>query len=349
MALATRLSPRAQHRQRARKDRAAHAPAHGVDFVRAGDRQHRVDRLHHAPLEVVVPADVAELGPRVAPRHEEHRQALFAREAHEGVLRLQVEDVELVDARRHDQQRPRGHLLGQRRVLDELQQIVLVDHRARGGRDVDADLERALVGDGDAPLLHVVEQVRHARGDALAAGFEREAQRLGVGGGEVRRAHRVDELVREEAQLVLLAGVELGGLHHLGEQPGVEQVGLLEQAVPRVATPVLAVEAPVAALGGHHGLARLAAGGQQAGPQGHLLLPVVRLRLRERRVGQRPGKRLALGGAVACVAPCTEGPHEARAGLEEALDELVGHLEYEWRSHGAAPSPNRSGCDGAVG
>ena len=48
---------------------------------------------------------MALLRPDVAPGHHEHRVPLAHRVAHEGVLRLQVEDVELVDARRHHHQR----------------------------------------------------------------------------------------------------------------------------------------------------------------------------------------------------------------------------------------------------
>ena len=94
--------------------------------------------------------------------------ALFAGEAHERVLGLQVEDVELVDARRHDQQRARRDLLGQRRVLDQLEQLVLEHHRALRQRHVAADLESGLVGDRDAAAPRVFEQVGEAGLHALA-------------------------------------------------------------------------------------------------------------------------------------------------------------------------------------
>ena len=72
-----------------------------------------------AELEVVVPAEVGLLGLDVLPGHEEHRETLLDHEAHQRIGRLQVHDVELVDAGRHDQQRGLD-LLGERRVLDEL-------------------------------------------------------------------------------------------------------------------------------------------------------------------------------------------------------------------------------------
>src|SRR6476469_3905740 len=48
-------------------------------------------------------------------------------EAHETVLGLQVENVELVDPGRNEQQRYRVGLRGERRVLDQLDEAVSVD------------------------------------------------------------------------------------------------------------------------------------------------------------------------------------------------------------------------------
>ena len=153
------VTARTHHGQSRREDGAAHAPAHRVELVGAADGERDLDGLHRALCEVVVPGDVAAARVGVAPRHQEHGLALLGREANEGVLGLQVEDVELVDARRHDQQRAARHLIGQRRVLDQLEQLVLEDHRALGHRDVLADLEGDLVGDRQAALAQVGQQV----------------------------------------------------------------------------------------------------------------------------------------------------------------------------------------------
>src|SRR3546814_11979123 len=74
-----------------------------------------------------------------------HRVALRDRPADEGVLRPQVKDVVLVDPRRDDQQRPLGDIVGRRRVLDELHEVVLVDHLARRKGDVLAEREGVAV------------------------------------------------------------------------------------------------------------------------------------------------------------------------------------------------------------
>ena len=76
-------------------------------------------------------------------------QALPGREIH---------DVVLVDPRRAEQQRHRVHLLGLRLVLDQLDQVAAVDHRAGRGRHVDADLEPGAVDGGPATVVPEVAQ-----------------------------------------------------------------------------------------------------------------------------------------------------------------------------------------------
>jgi hypothetical protein len=94
---------------------------------------------------------MAEVGLRIAPGDEEHRVALLHGVAHEGVGRLQVEDVELVDAGRHDQQRPLG-TFSSRRVLDQLDQLVLEDHLPGVVARLRPTSKAAIVGHRDAAL-----------------------------------------------------------------------------------------------------------------------------------------------------------------------------------------------------
>src|SRR3546814_8608454 len=79
--------------------------------------------------------------------------------------------------------------VGRRRVLDDLHEVVLVDHLARRQGDVLAELEGLDVGhlDPEAALaaLEVGEQVVQALHEVLAAGFQRRAQHLRIGHHEV--------------------------------------------------------------------------------------------------------------------------------------------------------------------
>ena len=172
---------------------------------------------------------MAEVGLRVAPGDEEHRHALLHGMAHEGVLRLQVEDVELVDAGRHDQQRALMHLLRRRRVLDELDQFVLEDHLAGRHRQVAADLEGGIVGHRDAALAEVGDQVLDAGGDAGALRLQRRADEFRIGRHEIRGRHGVDELAGEEFQPVARRlVVHRHGLDQPVEEIGIQQIGLAE-------------------------------------------------------------------------------------------------------------------------
>jgi len=89
-----------------------------------------LDRAHRPLLDIVVPTEMAARLIRIAPRHHKDRQAMLDCKADKGIGRLKVEDVELVDARRHDQQRPCGHLLRRGRILNELKQLVFEHDRA---------------------------------------------------------------------------------------------------------------------------------------------------------------------------------------------------------------------------
>jgi len=100
---------------------------------------------HCAVLDVVIPSKVPARSVRIAPGHHEHRQAVLDRKPDEGIGRLEVQNIELIDAGWHDQQGPGCHLLRRRFILNELKEIVLEHGRASGSRDVLSDRERALV------------------------------------------------------------------------------------------------------------------------------------------------------------------------------------------------------------
>jgi hypothetical protein len=240
------LSARRQHARRAAQDRAADAEAERMHPVDAGDLAHDVDRLQRAEGEVVVPCKVADLRHRAAPGDQEDVMALRYGVFDEGIALAEIEQVVLVDTGRHDQQRGLLDLRRHRRVLDQLDQLVLVDDGARRVGEIAADLEPGFVDPRDPPLLNVLDQVLHAGGETRRAGLDRSADHFRIGGGKVRRAHRVDELARVELQLQPGPLVHLRLLDELGELPGAEQIGLLEQVVVRCRRPGIVQEAAIA-------------------------------------------------------------------------------------------------------
>ncbi len=99
---------------------AAGAGAHQVDFAGAGDRPAHVERLFEGG-DVGGQAPFAVSHIRVAPADHKGLQAVFQGVLHKAVGRAQVENVVLVDLRRHDQQRLGVLFFAHGLVLDQLQ------------------------------------------------------------------------------------------------------------------------------------------------------------------------------------------------------------------------------------
>ncbi|MEY9789609.1 hypothetical protein ABIA25_001806 [Sinorhizobium fredii] len=171
----------------------------------------------------------------------------------EGFLRVEIEHVILVDPRRADQQRSLQHRFGARLVLDDLTNIGLRDHLARGDRNVLADGKFAGIrlpepefaapgGDVLGKHLHALDEIGAARCHGLPV-------ELRVGGDEVARGERAGNLADVEGGLVPGMIVEpLGLLDHLLRPVGCDEIGLADEVEKRVLHPVLVRKALVAAL-----------------------------------------------------------------------------------------------------
>ena len=100
-------------------------------------------------------------------------------------LRPQVEDVELVDPGRHDQERPRRTSSVVGVYWMSCIMLVLEDHLAGRGGDVLAEPEGVHVGhrDREAALaaLEVLQQVGEPLEQVLAAGLDGRLQHLRIG------------------------------------------------------------------------------------------------------------------------------------------------------------------------
>ena len=169
--------------------------------------------------------------------------------ARKGVLGLQVEDVELVDARRHEQQRALVDLCRGRLVFDELEELVFKNHRALGDGEVLADFKLAFVRHGHMPLTQVVEHVGHALGEAFAMRLDGFFLRLGVEGEKVAGRGRRHPLVHGKAQARLGLGITFSEFGHRLEGALVEQIHGGGERRHRVLAPSVALEAAVFQLG----------------------------------------------------------------------------------------------------
>ena len=234
---------------------AAGAGAEHVDVFAAGDGGHHVNGFFQC-FDIGRQAPLAVRLGRVAPAHHEGLHAIAQQEARNALFRRQVEYVKLVDLRRYHQQWALMHLLSDRLVLDQLQQIVAENHRTIGGGQAFADLEGVHVDlAGHAAVVdHVLGQVRQAVEQALAAGFE-EAFDCGRVGHAVAGGHGFGHQVDHE---VATAGILFGQVAVLNPvmqflAPG--QVGLQVTAVQRILAPRRVGKAPIAVGGGEVGLA----------------------------------------------------------------------------------------------
>ncbi len=190
----------------------------------------------------------------VDPGDDEHRQALRDRPADERLLGIEVEDIEFVDPRRHDEQRALIDLWRARLVLDELHQLIAVDDLAGRRRKVDAELERSCVRLANAQVaaagLDVLGQHLQAPHQVLTALGERRAQKLRIGGEEVRRRQRRGDLTQIELRLLAIVRIEIvRPLDQIVRPARGQHIGLLDEIEIGIVAPRGVGEALVAQVG----------------------------------------------------------------------------------------------------
>src|SRR5262249_24788638 len=94
---------------------------------------------------------------------DKHSVTFFDEPTQPAVLRLQIEDVVLVDPGRYEQHRRLENRVRERRVLDQLDEAVAEDDLAGGQREITANRKCSWIALGDrkeaAPLLQIVHKV----------------------------------------------------------------------------------------------------------------------------------------------------------------------------------------------
>ena len=300
-----------------REDRPADAIAHGVDAVGTGGAERHVHRLDDPGLHVVLEACPGVPLVRIDPRDDEDRVPLLDAPADERFLRGEVEDVELVDPRRHDDQRSRQHLLRRRVVADDLAQVVLVDHLARCCGEVLAETEVAGAGLADAQVaaagLDVLGEHVHAPHEVLGVGREGLAEQFRVGHDEVGRRQRVRDLPDVEGRLAACMRVEPARLvREIAGPSAGDQVGLPDEVEELVVAPVGIGKAPVA---------RIGLDGRRRGLSQH---PFHRRRP-EVEIA-RPEPALRLEGALGVRHPVLADPGQDLDDVAEPVSQIEGRL-----------------------
>ena len=165
--------------------------------------------------------------------------------------RREVHDVELVDHRRHEEDRDLPHLRGRRLVLDELEALVAQHDGSRGQAEVAADGELADVDVGGQArrLPHVPGELPRAAHEVPPARVDRSLEHLGIDERSVGGRQRVDDVLGDEAQLAVIGPVELGIVDDPVHRLVHGQVGLQQPAVDPAVGPGGVEEPAVAARG----------------------------------------------------------------------------------------------------
>jgi hypothetical protein len=213
----------------------------------ACDLRDRRPCLEHG-ARVGVEVEVTLQRVRVAPGDHEHLLALVEQVLDEAAPGGEIEDVELVDRRWHDEQRDLAHARATRLVVDELEDIGAEDHCSGADREVLANRERRGVdARGKARRAgEVAKQLTHPTGQTCAAVIDDVLEHGGVGPREVRRRERVEDVGRGEPGLALGPPVGVG----VGDQPVDRDAGgeirLQQPPQQPVGLPCLVGEASVA-------------------------------------------------------------------------------------------------------
>ncbi|MCY1421528.1 hypothetical protein D9M71_371860 [compost metagenome] len=299
---------------------AAGAGAHQVDFLAAGDGAAGVQGFFQClHVSRQAPFAVARIG--IAPAHHEHLQAVLQGVLDEALLRREIEDVVLVDLRRHHQQRTQVLLLAHGLVLDQLQQLVAQDHGAGSGGEGAADLEGVLADlAGHAVVVQqVVQQVAQALDQAEPASVEQLLHRQGVeqavGGRQC-----VAQLGQDETGAGAVVVAEVAFLDPGAELPLPGEVDLQAAAIEGVVLPGGVGEAAVLRVGLVQGVAEqhpadLAAEGERVACAVH-------------RVPQSVQRQVAYGGKQILAAQSDYGVlcvHEGGGCRQGARDLFFSH------------------------
>ena len=270
------------------EQRSADAVTYDVGIAHAGRPFDGVQCLEYPFVHVVFEGFLRQLAVGIDPRDDEHGVTLDDQPLDEGILGPQVQDVELVDPGRKDQQRTLVDLRGCRRVLQQLEQFAAEHHLARRQCDVLADCEgvgtltdRKL----SVAALQIGQQIVEPAHQIFSVGLHCGAQNFGIGQDKIGRRQGVRKLLGIELGAPPRCRIEAVDTGDSALQPvRREQVGLLDEIEDQVLLPVLVAESLVAGFGRRDRLRRAAEHALCCCfPQAHRVAPKLKLRVDQRR------------------------------------------------------------------
>src|SRR5262249_10283907 len=121
-------------------------------------------------------------GRGILPADGKGRQIALQGELNNAFFGRKIEDIELVDLRRRDQERPFVNLMSKGLILDELHDRAAIDDRTRRRRQISTHTEFPRIDLGRQPTVmdEVGDKILNAVHDALSAGINELLQRRGI-------------------------------------------------------------------------------------------------------------------------------------------------------------------------
>ena len=111
--------------------------------------------------------------------------------ADETFFRIEIENVEFIDPGRDNQQGPFEDAFGRGRILDQLEQIIAINHLAGGCRHILPDFEFAVVGLAQFQTaiarLYILRQHFHAAHEIIAVLLDGFADQFRIGDNKIGR------------------------------------------------------------------------------------------------------------------------------------------------------------------
>ena len=228
------------------------------DLLHDGD-----GRDHAVSIGIEVPVPLLYGG--VAPADGEYRNAGIEQPLEEAAIRSQITQVEAVHLAEHVQHRHRRDLRGGGPILDQLEELVPIHHRAPGAGHILADLEGVPVGYRGVAVVvpEIVQKVFQPASEATPITGAQLFQRLGVSGQAVHRSQHVLEDVQNESRTLAFDALESRLIEPTVQGSGPCNVGLSDPSENGVGFPSRITETLVfrrrrQLAGSHHDAAQLA-------------------------------------------------------------------------------------------
>ncbi|KPX25199.1 Uncharacterized protein ALO70_05735 [Pseudomonas amygdali pv. eriobotryae] len=269
---------------------------------------------------------------RVAPADDKGLQAVLERILHKAVGWAEVEDVELVDLRRHDQDRSAELPFAHRPILDQLEHFVAKHHRTGRGRYGSAYLKSVLGGLAGQPA--VVQQIIGHVAQALDQAGTTRVEQLFDGLRVEQRIGRGQRIVDQCEQKVRARTVFRGQIAVINPLPDLmlaAEIHLQTPAIKRVETPGRVGEAGV------FGIVRIGCFAQHHHPP-QLLAQCQSMASATKRVPQTLGCDVAQGRKQ--VSPAQAGDGALR--VDEVCGCSAGNLRRFFLHEGNTPSSGNS-------